>query len=198
MAIGDEVAVVGHLHHLLAHGSRIGSEIEDVELLRDPIESCRLVVLRARAKRLTLDPIQLADRYGCFLARVERLGVEVPVTPDLRFEAGDVLHATGHRAALDRLGADFGHIEGAVDETDLVTFGLGIGVGTFIGGVSIVVTGISVGFGSGGGVLAAGLTIGYLSAIRPTFGRVPGAARWVFMGLGLLIFMAGVGLRAGS
>ncbi len=55
-----------------------------------------------------------------------------------------------------------------------------------------------MGFGSAGGLLAAGLVIGYLRAIRPTFGRVPSAARWVFMELGLLVFMAGVGLRAGS
>jgi putative transport protein len=71
-------------------------------------------------------------------------------------------------------------------------------VGTFIGGIAISVGGISVGFGSAGGLLAAGLTIGYLRAIRPTFGRVPSAARWIFMELGLLIFMAGVGLKAGS
>ena len=44
----------------------------------------------------------------------------------------------------------------------------------------------------------AGLVIGYLRALHPTFGRVPGAARWVFMELGLTTFMAGVGLRAGS
>jgi uncharacterized transporter YbjL len=37
-----------------------------------------------------------------------------------------------------------------------------------------------------------------LRAIRATFGRVPSAARWVFMEPGLLLFMAGVGPRAGS
>ncbi len=124
--------------------------------------------------------------------------MEVPLSPDLRFEPGDVLHVTGHRGSLDRLGADIGHIERAADETDLVTFGLGIAAGTYIGGLAIQVGGVSVGFGSAGGLLAAGLTIGFLRAIRPTFGRVPSAARWVFMELGLLIFMAGVGLRAGS
>ena len=196
--VGDEVAVVGFLHHLLTIGPRIGTEVDDVELLGDAIESCRIVVMRGKAKHLTLDARDVNDQYGCFLASVQRLGVDVPVGPELQFEAGDVLHATGHRAALDRLGADLGHIERSVDETDLVTFGLGIAVGTFIGGLSIKLAGISVGFGSAGGLLAAGLTIGYLRAIRPTFGRVPSAARWVFMELGLLVFMAGVGLRAGS
>jgi putative transport protein len=197
-AVGDEVAVVGFLHHLLNIGPKIGPEVQDSELLGDVIESGRILVMRAKVKHLELEPRQLSERYGCFLASVERLGVEVPLSEDLRFEAGDVLHVTGHQASLDRLGEDLGHIERTVDETDLVTFGLGIAVGTFIGGIAISVGGISVGFGSAGGLLAAGLTIGYLRAIRPTFGRVPSAARWIFMELGLLIFMAGVGLKAGS
>jgi putative transport protein len=116
----------------------------------------------------------------------------------MRFEAGDVLHVTGHRASLEHLGDDIGHIEKAVIETDLVTLGFGIAAGTFIGGLSISIAGISVGLGSAGGLLAAGLTIGYLRAIRPVFGRLPSAARWIFMELGLLTFMAGVGLKAGS
>ncbi|WP_085756779.1 hypothetical protein [Oceanicoccus sagamiensis] len=40
--------------------------------------------------------------------------------------------------------------------------------------------------------------IGYLRNIYPTFGRMPEAARWILMEFGLLIFMAGVGLRAGG
>ncbi len=196
--IGDEIAVTGFLHHLLAIGPRIGTEVVDSTLLGDAIDSCRIVVMRAKAKHLELDPRQVSERYGCFLASVQRLGVDIPADQDMRFEAGDVLHVTGHQASLDRLGTDLGHIERAVDETDLVTFGLGIAVGTFIGGASIAVGGISIGVGSAGGLLAAGLTIGYLRAIRPTFGRVPSAARWIFMELGLLVFMAGVGLQAGS
>jgi putative transport protein len=198
LEVGDEVAAVGFLHHLLAMDARIGHEVEDPELDAGAIESCRIVVMRSRARELTLGPRELSERYGCFLAKVQRLGVDVPISEHLCFEAGDVLHATGHRAALDRLSESLGHIERAVDDTDLVTFGLGIAAGVLLGTFSISVGGISIGLGSAGGLLTAGLVIGYLRAIRPTFGRLPGAARWVFMELGLLTFMAGVGLRAGS
>jgi len=113
--LGDEVAVVGFLHHLLAIGPQIGPEVEDATLLGDAIESCRVVVLRAKVKHLDIEPRQLSDRYGCFLASVQRLGVDIPAGQDMHFEAGDVLHVTGHKASLDRLGADLGHIERAVD-----------------------------------------------------------------------------------
>lgn len=196
--IGDEIGVAGFLHRILDLSPQVGPEIDDPELLGDPVESCRIVVTQAKAKHLELDLMRLNESYGCFLAVVQRLGVDVPLSPDLDLEAGDVLHVTGHQAALDRLGADLGHIERNVDETDLVTFGLGIAAGIFVGSITIPIFGISVGVGSAGGLLFAGLTIGYLRAIRPTFGRVPSAARWIFMELGLLLFMAGVGLRAGS
>jgi putative transport protein len=198
LEIGDDIAVVGHLARLLARGAQIGPEIEAKALAKDKVESCRVLILRSKVRKLKLEPKELYQRYGCFLASVERLGMTVPIGPETLLEAGDVLHVTGHRSAIDRLGEDVGHVERDVIETDLVTFGFGIAIGTFIGGLSISVAGLSVGLGSAGGLLAAGLSIGYLRAIHPVFGRVPSAARWVFMELGLLIFMAGVGLKAGS
>ncbi len=41
------------------------------------------------------------------------------------------------------------------------------------------------------------LFIGYLRSLFPVFGRLPNAAQWLFTELGLLLFMAGVGLRGG-
>ena len=88
LSVGDEVAIAGHLSHLLDIAPRIGSELEDPELLDDAIESCRIVVLRAKAKHRDLDPRELEDRYGCFFARIERLGVNVPLNLGARLEAG--------------------------------------------------------------------------------------------------------------
>ena len=109
-----------------------------------------------------------------------------------------MLHVTGPASRVEAAGQLIGHIEREVEQTDLVTFALGVTIGLLVGTWTVKVAGMSVGLGSAGGLLAAGLVIGYLRALRPTFGRVPGAARWIFMELGLTTFMAGVGLRAGS
>ena len=42
-----------------------------------------------------------------------------------------------------------------------------------------------------------GLVFGWLRSVRPTFGRIPEAAMWVFDTVGLTVFMACVGLAAG-
>ena len=57
---------------------------------------------------------------------------------------------------------------------------------------------VTITLGMAGGLLITGLIIGYLRSIRPIFGRVPSASRWVLMELGLLLFMAGVGINSGG
>jgi putative transport protein len=42
-----------------------------------------------------------------------------------------------------------------------------------------------------------GLVFGWLRSVRPTFGRIPEPALWVFDTIGLAVFIAVVGLNAG-
>jgi len=196
--LGDEVCIVGYLDQFIASAGNVGPELSDAELLDVRIESCRVVVLRSKIKKVTTSLARVAARRGCFISRITRLGVDIPLEGDIVLQAGDVAHITGPASRVEAVGDLVGHIERDAEQTDLVTFSLGITVGLLIGTWTVTVAGISVGLGTAGGLLAAGLVIGYLRALHPTFGRVPGAARWVFMELGLMAFMAGVGLRAGS
>jgi len=124
--------------------------------------------------------------------------MELEVGPDLQLQRSDILTATGMKGRLERFVRDVGHMERDIHETDLVTFALGIAAGIFIGTFSVKIGHISVGLGTAGGLLVAGLAIGFLHSVRPTFGRVPEAARYVLMELGLLFFMASIGVRAGA
>ena len=46
--------------------------------------------------------------------------------------------------------------------------------------------------------MVAGIVLGYLGSIYPTFGRVPAPARFLLRELGLMLLMASIGLNAGS
>ena len=196
--LGDEICMVGFLDQFVTATGRIGPEISDAKLLDVRIEACRVVVLRSKLKKVTTSIAQVTVKQGCFISKINRLGVDIPLEGDVEVQAGDVLHITGPASRVQKVGQLAGHIEGEAEETDLVTFSIGITLGLLVGTWTVKVAGISVGLGSAGGLLAAGLVIGYLRALHPTFGRVPGAVRWVFMEGGLMAFMAGVGLRAGS
>ena len=198
LELDDEVCLVGFLEEFIERAGNIGPELSDPELLDATLESCRIVPLRSKLKKISTSLGAITERTGCFVSKIQRYGVDISLEGDVQVQAGDVVHVTGPANRVHEIGEKVGHIERSTSETDLVTFAIGIAAGLLIGSLSVSIFGISVGLGTAGGLLVSGLVIGYLRALHPTFGRVPEAARWVFMELGLTIFMAGVGLRAGS
>jgi putative transport protein len=161
-------------------------------------ETAVVVVINRAIVGSTLQDLDLAHEYGIVVAEVRRMRMPIAVSLNFELRKGDILLVSGSPANIDRFGEAAGHVEREVEETDMITFSLGIAAGALIGLISVQVAGFSLGLGSAGGLLAAGLIVGFLRSVRPTFGRLPDAARWVFMEFGLLLFMAGVGLRAGS
>jgi putative transport protein len=124
--------------------------------------------------------------------------LEMARTTDFTFPKGDVLTVVGPQNNVNLLGEELGHVERDIPETDMVTFAFGIAIGVVMGMLAISVGQLSIELGSAGGLLASGLVIGYLRSTYPVFGRMPPTARWIPMGSGLLLFIAGVGLRAGG
>jgi putative transport protein len=110
----------------------------------------------------------------------------------------DTLTVAGDSQAIERLTERIGSIEKDIKETDLVTFSFGIVIGLLIGLISLKIGSINIGIGSAGGLLLSGIIFGYLRASYPTFGRVPPAARYIIMELGLMFFMVNVGINAGA
>jgi putative transport protein len=56
---------------------------------------------------------------------------------------------------------------------------------------------IPISLSSSGGILIAGLLLGWFRAVHPTFGRIPGPSLWLMNALGLNVFVAIVGINAG-
>ena len=80
----------------------------------------------------------------------------------------------------------------------MLTFATGVVTGFLIGQIRIDIGGIDISLGAPGGLLLVGILLGYYRSIHPTFGRVPPATLWVFKELGLLLFLAGVGVEGGK
>jgi putative transport protein len=109
----------------------------------------------------------------------------------------DVLLVTGAQQDVEKLVTYLGYPERPTTATDLIFVGLGCVFGTLLGLLAVPVAGIPLTLGIGGGVLVGGLIFGWLRAVHPTFGQIPGPAQWIFTDLGLNLFIACVGLMAG-
>lgn len=195
---GDRVSVLGPLegHELME--KMLGQVVLDKKLLDIPVKSYDVVVTHPEAEGRSLGELHYLAKYGCFVTKVSRSHVELPVDETTILEKGDIVRVAGAKDRLDELVKKLGHVERNIIQTDLMTFSFGIVAGLFLGKISFKVGTLSLGLGTAGGLLITGILIGFLRSVHPTFGRVPPAARWLFMELGLLFFMAGIGLKAGQ
>ena len=195
---GDIVSVFAGLdvHHEMQE--RLGTEVLDPVLLDYDVVSRQIIVSTDAAVDKPLRDQELVARHGCFATGVTRSGIELPFSENIVLNRGDRLQVTGERSRLASAAAAIGYIEEEVEETDLVTFSFGIAAGVAIGMILFKIGNVSVGLGMAGGLLLTGLLIGFASSVNPTFGRVPQPAKYLLMELGLMLFMARVGLNAGG
>ncbi len=195
---GDVVSVFAGLdvHRQLI--DQLGHEVLDPVLLDYDVISREIIVLSENAVGHPLSDQDLVERHGCFATGVTRSGIELPFSENIVLNRGDRIHVTGEHSRLESAANALGYIEEEVEETDLVTFSFGIAAGVAIGLILIKVGNVSIGLGMAGGLLITGILIGFASSLNPTFGRVPQPARYLLMELGLMLFMARVGLSAGG
>ena len=198
LEVGDEVLVVGNVERLLQHAPSFGQEIADARGLAITMETVKVVVSNPSVVGEPLRSIRLDERIGALPLQVRRQRTELPLGGDLILHRGDVITFYGPNSAIDRLVRQAGYVERDVTQTDLLTFSFGIAAGIGLGTLAVTIGGLTIGLGLAGGLLISGLLIGFLRSIWPVFGRVPSGARWVLMELGLLMFMAGVGVNAGG
>lgn len=198
LQLGDELRILAPVGFFTETVAMFGEEITPLLDTKSFTASAQIVVTNKLAVNKTLKDLDISKKFGVLLTRVSRMRVDVPNSTDLTLHKGDILTVVGLNEYIDMLGEEIGYVERDIAETDMVTFSFGIAFGVVIGLFAVNVGQLSLGLGSAGGLLASGLAIGYLRSIHPTFGRLPDAACWILMEFGLLLFMAGVGLRAGG
>jgi putative transport protein len=121
----------------------------------------------------------------------------MPFSQETRVERGDVMTLVGSKRDVERAANEAGYADRPTSSTDMIFVGTGIFIGGLIGLLTVVVGGLPITLTASGGALVMGLVFGWLRSIRPTFGRIPEPAMWIFDTVGLTVFMAVVGLGAG-
>lgn len=86
----------------------------------------------------------------------------------------------------------------AVSEVDVLTFSIGIALGLAVGLVPLTLPGgFTVRLGLAGGPLVAALVLGILHRTGPLLWTMPYGANLTLRQVGIVLFLAGVGTRAG-
>jgi len=195
---GDIVAIVTRSELLMARGHEVGPEVDDRELLDFPQEFLDVVMTnKALAGKTLREMVSLESSRGVFLRKLLRLGEPMPFSAETRVERGDVLKLVGAKHDVERAAKELGYADRQTSATDMIFVGTGIFIGGLIGLLTITIGKLPITLTASGGALVMGLVFGWLRSIRPTFGRIPEPAMWVFDTVGLTVFMAVVGIGAG-
>lgn len=196
---GDEFALLGypHSHAQLGPLFRNSEEVFDADLLNMSVVTEDVVVKSDSAVGKHLSELNLADQ-GCFLDRIFRSQIEMPLERDIVLHRGDVLKVCGERSRVDAVAEKIGFINVHSRTTDMVAFAGFFAFGILLGEISLQFGYFGFFIGSTVGLLASGILMGYLRAIHPTFGHVPSGGLRFCKELGLFIFMACMGVSVGK
>ena len=196
---GDIIALGGRRSALTAKMGLIGPEVDDATALGIPLDQAEILVTNKDMVGKPFSEFSTTDLAGQVqVTRIERGGVPIPFGPDTKVERFDVAFVTGLKSAVQRAADMFGAIARPSTSTDLLTLAAGMVLGLLIGQIEFPAFGSKVGLGNAGGLLVSGVIVSSIQSRLRFFGHTPNAARNILEDLGLVVFVAIVGINAGN
>jgi putative transport protein len=145
----------------------------------------------------TIGELDLSGRFGAIATRLRRGDVEMLANENTVLELGDRVRIVARRKEMEKISATWVTLS-ALSEIDVLTFSLGIAAGLLVGLIPIPLPGgLVFTLGFAGGPLVVGLIIGALGRTGPLVWSMPYSANLTLRQIGLIMFLAGVGTRAG-
>ncbi len=197
---GDYVVAVAtpesHIRALALFGKESPREIqyESAELDYRRIEvSERKVVGRKIAD------LQLQELLDATITRIRRGDTDFVPTGDTVLERGDRIRILTWKGNIERLCKFFGDSVKEASEADFLSVSIGLLAGILIGMIPIPLPGgSSFTLGFAGGPLIVGLLLGWMRRVGPIVWGMPYGVNLSLRQFGLVLFLAGIGLRAGD
>jgi putative transport protein len=196
---GDVIALGGLRAAMTEKMGLIGPEVSDRVALDVPLDRAEVLVTNGEILKQTREQWRAlpgADQIQ--VVGIERGGVPVPIGEDTTLQRMDLVTLVGLKTAVDQIGRAFGRIVRPSTATDLLTLSAGMVLGFLIGAITVPAFGASVGLGNAGGLLVSGVIVSSFASRLRFFGNTPPAARNVLEDLGLVVFVAIVGINAGN
>jgi putative transport protein len=199
LALGDIIALGGTLTGLTDKMGLIGPEVADRTALDLPLDRAEILVTNRDTLKKTREEWRaLPGANEIQVLAIERSGVPIPLGTNTTLQRLDVVTIVGLKSAVEKIGEAFGRVIRPSTGTDLLTLSLGMILGFLIGAIEFPAFGSKVGLGNAGGLLVAGVIVSSLTSRLRFFGNTPAAARNILEDLGLVVFVAIVGINAGN
>lgn len=197
---GDHVLVVGPPRSVSAAVEYLGHELgRELTTDRGAVDFQRFVISEPSIAGRTVAQLNLPSRFGGVITRVRRGDIDLLARDGLVLQLGDRVLAVVPHAELHNVGKYLGDSERKVSEVDALAFGLGISLGLLAGMIQLPLPGgVQFSLGSAAGPLVVGMALGAVHRTGPFNWDLPLSANLTIRQIGLLFFLASVGLASGN
>lgn len=199
--LGDNVLVVCAIQDEEIFTRFIGPKIEkNWPMDKGPVVSRRILVTRTEYNGVKLGSLRLHAAYKLNVTRVNRAGVDLIASPNLRLQMGDRVTVVGKIEDIDHLASRLGNSMKRLNEPNLVTMFIGIFLGILLGSLPIQFPGMSVPMklGLAGGPLVVAILISAYGHKIHLVTYTNSSANLLLREIGICLFLASVGIAAGK
>ncbi len=201
VAIGDVYRAVGtqkSVDHLIALMGTVSAL--NLAELGGGVMRAELVVTNSGVLGKSLRELDLINRYGVSVGRVQRAAVELPVRAGLTLHFGDTVMTVGPEEGIKAVEAELGNSADALNQTQLIPIFLGIWLGVIFGSIPLFVPGLgsSVKIGLAGGPMIVAIALSRLGNVGSVVWYMPAAANQILRDFGMAVFLACVGFQSGD
>jgi len=139
-------------------------------------------------------------RFNVAVMKVERAGIELMPFPSFRLQFGDIVHMSGETSSLNDVAKILGNSEKELEHPKILPLFIGIASGIILGVIPVTVPGFSVPvkLGIAGGPLVMAMLLSTIRQIGPLSWHMPASANLILREIGITLFLACVGLKAGE
>lgn len=199
--IGDKLFVVCAENDAEAIIAFIGPTINvDWKKQDEPMVSKRILVTRSSINGKTLGQMHFSSAYGVNVTRVTRQGMDLFAVPSLSLQVGDRIMVVGPEDAVNRVAAVMGNSIKRLDAPNIATIFVGVFIGILFGSIPGAIPGIPVPIklGIAGGPLIIAILIGRYGYKVHLVTYTTTSANMMLREIGLMLFLASVGIKAGD
>ena len=196
---GDKVVIVGAPAAVESAMHDLGTGLNKcLAKDRSVVDFRRLTVSSTRVAGRTIAEVDMPGRFQGVITRVKRGDLDLLASEDLVLELGDRVLAVVPSDELEKAADWFGDSERSIAQIDAFSVGIGMALGVLLGLVAIPLPGgITLRLGVAAGPLVVGMILGWVGRTGPFVWGLPHAANATIRQLGLLFFLAAIGLASG-
>ena len=193
---------VESIRMLFGHQEDIDWNKKDIDwnAIDSQLISKKILVTRSEHNGSRLGDLRLRNSYGINITRVNRAGIDLLPSRNLRLQLGDKLTIVGEARSIENVSAILGNEAKQLKNPNLLSIFIGIILGLILGSIPIMIPGMStpIKLGIAGGPIIVGILMGSFGPRFHIATYTTRSANLMLRQLGLTIYLAGLGLSAGA